>query len=280
MSLINIPKPILGTIKQNRTVYDFARTFRFGVGSVLGSREVEGINGPVHYNDFMLRSLNDADIKAYVEGAKTFVNYLEAQLEKARKTWEDVDSAFDVGCGYGRITRIVTQKMEGKKICVCDVIDDAASFVANKFQARKVGVHGAKEFPKTEQFDLVWLYSVFTHLTNEKIGQMINALQATIKPGGILVFTTHGWPSANVGMLNYDDPWPLRQNEVLEAMKNGEGYYYERYPHYKEEIGMTWHTPENIEQLVKENAPRLRLQNFQSPGVVGGHHDFNTYIKD
>tara|TARA_B100000780_G_C21103711_1_gene445525 strand:- start:1124 stop:1963 length:840 start_codon:yes stop_codon:yes gene_type:complete len=278
MAVLNLPKPLVNLIKKNRNLYAFARGTRFKLGSILGSRNVQGIRGPVHYNDFMLNSQDEEGIADYLQGGRNVSGYIEEQLKAAGRDWKDVEAAFDIGCGYGRISRVVVEKMTNGQLHACDVIDDAVNFVCGSFDAKKEAVHGDPAFPSTSKFDLAWLYSVFTHLPNEKIGEMIRDISKCLKPNGLLIFTTQGYPSAEHAMQGYAEPWPKRQQQVLSAMKDV-GYYYERYPYYKEEIGMTWHTDENIKALVKKYAQELKLQDFRSPGVPGGHQDYYTFIK-
>jgi SAM-dependent methyltransferase len=43
-----------------------------------------------------------------------------------------------------------------------------------------------------DSFDLVWVGSVFTHLAEEAVGELMFRLAGALRPNGLLVFTTHG----------------------------------------------------------------------------------------
>jgi hypothetical protein len=51
------------------------------------------------------------------------------------------------------------------------------------------------------------------------------------------------------------------------------GEYYERYSYYKDDVGMAWHTPRFIEELVLRTCPRHRLVHYG-----GGEHDLHQDV--
>src|SRR5438132_186923 len=123
-----LPATVLNTLKRNRTVYQAARGVRMSVGSILGARNIPGIPGKVHFNDFMLNSTQPRDVAQYTELADIVVEQLEAALKSAGKKWGDVRSVLEFGCGYGRITRALLKRIEPSKVTVCDVIAAGAAF--------------------------------------------------------------------------------------------------------------------------------------------------------
>jgi len=135
-----IPHKVLDVIKKSKPAYKLLSRGRFAVGSVLGARNVEGILGRVHYNDFMLASTSQVDTERYYTGAVSFVNILEKALKSCRCDWSDVKRCLEVGCGYGRIVRVLKEKISSPQIYVCDVIEEGAKFTASEFGAVRIPI--------------------------------------------------------------------------------------------------------------------------------------------
>lgn len=88
-------------------------------------------------------------------------------------------------------------------------------------------------------------------------------------PGGITVFTTHGQGSADTAE-RYKQYW-LDKAKVQEALGR-EGYYYERYPYYYTEYGLTWFTPQAVEAVVAEASESLHVISYH-PIALEEHQD-------
>jgi SAM-dependent methyltransferase len=170
-----------------------------------------------------------------------------------------------------RQDRLLVQRVSPDHVYVCDVIDEAATFTAWEFAVHKVSPVGGSDFPRSASFDLVYLLSVFTHLQALEITRIVKAVDRAMLPGGTLVFTVHGWASINGRLASYPPPWPERRRRIS-AMLDSTGEFYERYPYYREDIGMAWHTPEFIRSLMAEAAPSFEFVHFGS-GEHDGHQD-------
>ena len=189
---------------------------------------------------------------------------------------ERSQGGIEIGCGYGKIVRFLVQRVPPDHVYVCDVIDEAATFTAQEFAVHKVSPVGGADFPGSESFDLVYLLSVFTHLRASEIVRILKAIDRAMRPGGTLVFTVHGWASVN-GPRALPAPWSERRSRISAALEST-GEFYERYPHYREDVGMAWHTPDFIRSLVADAAPSFAFVHFGS-GEHDGHQDLAVYQK-
>ena len=271
-----LPKSVLDSVKRTRPVYQLGRKARFALGSRIGARYVDGLRSRAHYNDFMLSSTSDAHIESYRRGAVEFVELLGRSLTAAGRSWADVGSCLEVGCGYGRIVRELRGKLEAGTISVCDVIDEGARFTAAEFGVRKLPVVEMMGPGHDGTFDLVYLLSVYTHLNREMIATNLKKAAALLNAGGVLVFTTHGQKSADMAE-RYDQYW-LDKPKLLATLA-ADGFYYERYPYYYADYGLTWMLTEEVERLVASTAPSLeRVAHW--PVAVDGHQDVFVYRKD
>lgn len=269
-----VPGNLLEAVKRVRPVYTAARRARFAVGSRLGAREVPGI-GRVHYNDFMLDSSNPADVEHYRNDAAAFVDQIGNSLAKAGRDWKSVSAALEVGCGYGRIVRELRKRLPAERIYVSDLIDEGARFTAAEFGVHKMPVAEEAGPEWNERFDLIYLLSVYTHLPEAAIKAHLSRMEEFLAPTGVFIFTTHGRGSAEHAE-RYNQYW-LDKNNVLAGVER-DGYYFERYPYYYDEYGLTWLTPSAVERLVAESAPTLNRVSWQ-PLVVGGQQDLHVWRK-
>ncbi len=98
-----------------------------------------------------------------------------------------IESILDFGCGYGRVCRYLRAAFPHAAISVSDVYAPSAKFCAESFECTDIDgvVH-----PDT--FDLIWVGSVFTHLSEDEVSALLFRLAAALRPNGLLVFTTHG----------------------------------------------------------------------------------------
>lgn len=270
-----LPRHLLDKLKQRRPLYHVGRKARFAVGSSLGARHVEGLGSRAHFNDFMLKGSDPASVESYRQGAVEFVGILREALAANGRDWDSVAACLEIGCGYGRIVRELRRELPPAAISVADTIDEAASFTASEFGVRRIPVAEETGAEFNDAFDLVYLLSVYTHLSVENVEANLRRVAAMIKPGGVLVFTTHGSASAASAEL-YEQYW-LDKAKLNEALADT-GYYYGRYPYYYDDYGLTWFKEENVFELVARAAPELKLVNWQSAGLEK-HQDVYVYRK-
>jgi SAM-dependent methyltransferase len=271
-----LAKGVLDVVKRSRPIYNVGRRLRFAAGARLGARPVQGITGRVHYNDFMLTSTDPADVEYYLRGAIEFVDILERSCVEAGRDPNSVVDLLEVGCGYGRIVRELRKRMPLVRVHVSDVIESAAQFTAAEFGAHymKPLEEAGAEFDG--RFDLVYLLSVYSHLRRDMVAANLRRVTAVLKPGGVAVITLQGQGSAET-VERYKLYW-LDKNRLLQALAR-DGVYYEKYPYYYAEYGLTWFTRAAFDQLVLETTPELTAVAFH-PMDVDGHQDVLVYRKD
>ena len=270
-----LPTNLLNMVKRSRPIYSAARRMRFTAGTALGSRFVAGLDSRAHYNDFMLNSTNRTDVESYRRGAQAFVDILGNSIKAAGRSWDSIGRVLEVGCGYGRIIRELRSKVPSDRIDVCDVIDEGARFTAAEFGVRRVPVIEQVSGHQPNTYDLIYLLSVYTHLPLSMIEENLSAAARTLKSGGVIVFTTHGFVSASTAE-RYNQFW-LDKPTVLNAL-SANGYYYERYPYYYAEYGLTWLSTDQTKALVTRVAPDLKLVRHDA-GHLDGHQDVFVFQK-
>ncbi|MEO6857639.1 MAG: class I SAM-dependent methyltransferase [Solirubrobacteraceae bacterium] len=270
-----LPRTLLDGVKRVRPAYAAGRRARFALGSRLGARAVPGLRGRVHHNDFMLRSTEPSHVESYRSGAQRFVDILATSLQEAGRSFASIDACLEVGCGYGRIVRELGDHLPASRIYVTDVIDEGADFVATEFDATKIPPLEVAGPAWHERFDLVYLLSVYTHLRRDMVETNLRAVSDSLKRGGVAVFTIHG-PGSAATAERYEQYW-LDKDKVLDGLAR-DGFYYERYPYYYDEYGLTWFTEAAVKALVDATAPDLELVAYH-PMQLDGHQDVFVYRK-
>jgi SAM-dependent methyltransferase len=268
-----LPTNVLNAVKRTRPVYQVGRKARFALGSCMGARYVAGLDSRAHYNDFMLASTSADHLRSYQRGAVEFVGILDQSLREAGRDWRSVKSCLEIGCGYGRIVRELRHKVPPQAISVCDVIDEGARFTAAEFGVRRVPVIEVMGRDYDETFDLIYLLSVYTHLPRRIIEENLAKTSKLLKPNGVLVFSVHGKQSAEMAEI-YEQYW--LDKAKLNAELDRTGFFYERYPYYYSEYGLTWIVADEVRTLVASTAPGLDFV-AHHPLAVDAHQDVFVY---
>jgi SAM-dependent methyltransferase len=99
----------------------------------------------------------------------------------------------DFGCGIGRILRHAAEE-EGAEFWGCDIDEPSVEWLAGNLSPPLHMMRNGEEPPldlPDEHFDLIWAFSVFTHLMDSWSGWLIE-LHRMLKPGGLLIATVFG----------------------------------------------------------------------------------------
>ncbi len=99
----------------------------------------------------------------------------------------------DFGCGAGRVTRWLRAAFPGAQIHGCDVRAQDLEFVRKRFAATTwVSGTDVDALSAPASYDVIWVGSVFTHLSAQSSVLLFEKLMTWLTPGGILVFSVHG----------------------------------------------------------------------------------------
>lgn len=130
----------------------------------------------------------------------------EAALRQAHAFYEDVcdairqsgltlgaaSKALDFGFGWGRISRVFMHDFRKQNLYGLDVDPFFADITRGLFQSENFDT--CSPFPPTaiedDTFDLVFAYSVFSHLSESATRAWMAEFHRILKPGGVVAFTT------------------------------------------------------------------------------------------
>lgn len=125
------------------------------------------------------------------EQSATF--YTRLRERYARHADLDLTAArvLDFGCGWGRLTRYLARDVAPGSLYGCDpvqaILDVCRAARVPAMLARSNFV--PERLPFEGPFDLVFSFSVFTHISEAAHESCLRALHAALRPGGILALT-------------------------------------------------------------------------------------------
>ncbi|MCB0863575.1 MAG: methyltransferase domain-containing protein [Solirubrobacterales bacterium] len=97
----------------------------------------------------------------------------------------------DVGCGWGRMTRMLARDVDPGNLFGCDPVEEILeSCRKNRVPATFARSDFLPEtLPFEEKFDLVFAFSVLTHISETAARALAGAISRSLEPGGLFVFT-------------------------------------------------------------------------------------------
>jgi 2-polyprenyl-3-methyl-5-hydroxy-6-metoxy-1,4-benzoquinol methylase len=143
-----------------------------------------------------------------------FVHSIEAGfLKHTRKSLRDC-TVLDYGCGWGRLLRLMYAFTPPSNLYGCDPWQRSITL------CREAGISAnlaacdylPKRMPFDQKFDLIYAFSVFTHLSRNTADTVLAAMRKSIKPDGLVVLT--------VRPISY---WWVHQGQIFigaEKMQN------------------------------------------------------------
>jgi SAM-dependent methyltransferase len=272
-----VPDRMLELLKRHRRLYQWAHAGRIWIGGVIPARHLPGLPGRIHFNDFMLTNASPEGVARYRASAMNVIANIEDTLAVTGRSFRDVGSWLDFGCGYGRVVRFLIQEIgDQAQVYVADVNDEAVAFCANEFGVIPISSRDALKDFDAGSFDFVYAISVITHLSVENARAFLRLMHTTLNPGGIAMFTTHGaWSLRHAG--TYGRTYE-RMTADLERRIERDGIAFVPYHHYRgETCGMTWQSADWIRKSMHElHGDSMRLLLFKPSGLYG-HQDVFAY---
>lgn len=179
----------------------------------------------------------EGDPTAYFLSGYSALSCIRKALEIAGRN--SVSSILDFGCGHGRVLRTLAANFPEAKLTAVDSNKGGVDFCAKEFKAKPV----YSNFPFSNlafdrEFDLIWVGSVFTHLSRARWPKLLTLLRSVLADNGLLLFSTHGRDAERrlraPGALLLFNLEPERIAKILEEYyRDGFGYSdYRRYPGY------------------------------------------------
>ena len=225
--------------------------------------ENSGANPPPLLRYRVHRAFDEA---SYVENGRMIARCLVEALRENDVSLENID-VLDFACGPGRVIKEFARLTESCSFYGSDIdgeaiawaqghLSDVADFSINAIQP-------PTSFPDA-RFDVVYSVSLFTHLDQQDQDAWLDELARILKPGGVVVATTHG-------RFTTDSCVP---EELEQLQAAGFVYRTDRKGRFKVDglpdfYQTTFHT---VEYVREHWGRRFTILNHREGGL-GGHQD-------
>lgn len=195
----------------------------------------------------------------------------EAALNRSGRSLKQFRSILEFGCSYGRLLRHFFTLVPEAKLAGCDIIAKEILWSRNKYPEGKFLVNQAKPpvgFSDGE-FDFIYSYSVFTHLSEENHLNWLKELSRILKPGGVMLHTVHSPLCLKRIEMFSPQRLPSYQlgKSVEEFLRSGTEYYYIPYGPDEPEYGLTILTKEYVSRVWPAQG-NLRVLDFVEGAIT------------
>jgi trans-aconitate methyltransferase len=141
----------------------------------------------------------------------------------------------DFGCGWGRIIRYFAKDVPNDALLGCDPCDEILQTcqslrVPGTF---RVSDFRPRELPFGEKFDLVYAYSVFTHLAEQTHQECLETLHNAMAKDGVLIVTFRSREFIDIRGGDLKKVSRKEINQLYDTYDRGE---YAFQPHFREPI--------------------------------------------
>jgi len=127
------------------------------------------------------------------EAYEAYRLFKEAAERGAGRPLSEFEGVLDFGSGWGRIIRFFLKDLEGDRVwghdCYPEAVEVSRRTVPQCRFALGDPMPPAREFAD-ESFDLIYSFSVFSHLSEEAANRWVGEFRRLLRPGGIMIATT------------------------------------------------------------------------------------------
>lgn len=165
-----------------------------------------------------------------------FQNALEQfQLVRHIAAWRTagrgpIGRMLDFASGYGRLTRLLVHEHLADEVTVSDILAGGMEFQAQQFGVRTIlSTTDPKDFAAPDQYDLIFVASLFTHLPEATFLAWLRRLAELLTPSGLLIFSVHDEllaPEPFDGGIRFES---RSESRVLDANDYGSTWVTESY---------------------------------------------------
>jgi len=190
----------------------------------------------------------------------TFVRLLAHNYESLSGRKLPSSRILDFGCGYGRIMRALYYFADPENLYGCDPWDISIDI------CKEDGVLGhfaisdylPKSLPFEGKFDLIYAFSVFTHLSERATTACLTTMADALAPGGVAAITIRP-----VEYWDFDQRFNDEERKALVANHNDTGFAFS--PHNRSAVDgdVTYGDTSMTFEYLRSVEPRLHIRKVE-----------------
>jgi SAM-dependent methyltransferase len=160
----------------------------------LSQHEIRGVRLPRFPADDLQRQFVGSAGEHTLHEAFNFYQVVKRYCAEQGCPLRPNSSVLDFGCGFGRMVRFFLKDVRAANVHGFDVDPTVIALCQQLFQHGRFEVCNSRPpapMPD-DSFDVVYAYSVFSHLSEEIHLEWVREFARLLKPGGLLLATTQG----------------------------------------------------------------------------------------
>jgi SAM-dependent methyltransferase len=207
-----------------------------------------------------------ADGAFFLRSGRSQADLVRDLLRDDGTTIDELGAILDFGCGCGRVLRHWSH-LERTSVCGCDIDPRMIEWCAANLPFADVAVTRlSPPLPYDDAtFDLLYAFSVFTHLSEELQHAWIDEASRVLRRGGYLLISTLGEYYASRKRLSESERARFADGELVVLYERSAGT----------SLCSAYHPPEYVRDTL---ARGLDVVAFR-PAVAGGGHDVHLLRK-
>jgi len=165
-----------------------------------------------------------ADARVFLESGRIQAELIRGLLSEHGASIEEMDAILDWGCGCGRVLRHWAD-LDSTRVCGCDINPKMVDWCRDNLPFAEVAVTGlTPPLPYADAtFDLMYAFSVFTHLGEELQHEWMRECLRVLKPGGSLLMSTMGEYYLSRQRLSGSEQEAFRRGELVVLYEHSAG---------------------------------------------------------